>query len=140
MLYGVHGFAPAGSGSSPRWAIQMRSGVSAYTAPTDPHVQPSCFTPSSPSGSGCGQFATSSYGPNSSCPPFSCAAAAAAGWVVAFAAVVDGDPQAASIASPRKPSIDSMMNDLVRTRMVTLLPRLTIPPQGNRVYPEWVRR
>ena len=69
--YGVHGFAPAGSGNSPRCAIQMRSGVSAYTAPTDPHVQPSCLTPSGPSGSGCGQFGTSSYGPNSSCPPFS---------------------------------------------------------------------
>ena len=27
--YGVHGFAPRGSGSSPRCAIQMRSGVSA---------------------------------------------------------------------------------------------------------------
>ena len=54
--YGVHGFAPAGSGSSPRCAIQMRSGVSAYTAPTDPQVQPSCLTPSGPSGRGCGQF------------------------------------------------------------------------------------
>ena len=54
--YGVHGFASAGSGSSPRCAIQMRSGVSAYTAPTDPHVQPACLTPSAPSGSGCGQF------------------------------------------------------------------------------------
>src|SRR5262245_27253557 len=50
----------------------MRSGVSAKTAPTDPHVQPSCFTPSGLSCRGCGQFSTNSYGPNSSCPPFSC--------------------------------------------------------------------
>ena len=67
--YGVHGFGFAGSGSSPRCAIQMRSGVSAYTAPTDPHVQPSCLTPSGPSGSGCGQLGTTSGGPNSSWPP-----------------------------------------------------------------------
>src|SRR6185436_8147408 len=72
--YGVQGLAPAGNGSSPRWAIQMRSGVSANTAPTEPHVQPSCLTPSGPSGSGCGQFSTGSYGPNSSCPPLSAAA------------------------------------------------------------------
>src|SRR5262249_26060452 len=78
MLYGVHGTASFGSGNSPRWAIQIRSGVSAYTAPTDPHVQPSCLTPSGPSDSGCGQFSTSSYGPNSSWPPFSAAGAGAA--------------------------------------------------------------
>src|SRR6185295_3255818 len=54
-LYGVHGLAFGGSGSSPRCAIQMRSGVSAYTAPTDPQVQPACFTPSGPSAGGCGQ-------------------------------------------------------------------------------------
>jgi hypothetical protein len=70
--YGVQGLAPLGNGSSPRCAIQMRSGVSAKTAPTEPQVQPSCFTPSGPSGSGCGQFGTGSYGPNSSCPPRSC--------------------------------------------------------------------
>ena len=57
---GVQGFAPAGSGSSPRCAIQMRSGDSANTAPTEPQVQPSCFTPSAPSCSGNGQFCTSS--------------------------------------------------------------------------------
>jgi hypothetical protein len=60
MAYGVHGCAPGGSGSSPRCAIQTRSGVSANTAPTDPQVQPSCFTPSGPSGSGCGQLVASS--------------------------------------------------------------------------------
>ena len=31
MPYGVQGLAPSGSGSSPRIAIQTRSGVSAYT-------------------------------------------------------------------------------------------------------------
>src|SRR5439155_23821920 len=86
MPYGVQGFAPGGSGSSPRCAIQMRSGVSANTAPTDPQVQPACLTPSGPSGNGCGQFSTSSYGPNSSCPPFSCDTAAG----VAEADSVDG--------------------------------------------------
>src|SRR5262245_59268978 len=55
----------------------MRSGVSAKTAPTEPQVQPSCLMPSVSSGSGCGQFGTSSYGPNSSCPPFSRVAAGA---------------------------------------------------------------
>src|SRR5262245_14775588 len=87
MLYGVHGLASLGSGNSPRCAIQIRSGVSAYTAPTDPHVQPSCFTPSAPSGSGCGQFWTSSYGPYSSWPPFSVAAAGAGAAAVATVSV-----------------------------------------------------
>src|SRR5882672_2308866 len=85
--YGVHALTPAGSGSSPRCAIQIRSGVSAYTAPTDPHVQPSCFTPSAPSARGCGQFSTSSYGPNSSCPPFSAEAAGAAAVALADVAL-----------------------------------------------------
>src|SRR5262249_1321764 len=58
--YGVHGFASLGSGNSPRCAIQIRSGVSAYTAPPDPQVQPWCSPPSPPPASGCGQFSTSS--------------------------------------------------------------------------------
>src|SRR5262245_60901220 len=59
--YGVQGLEPGGSGNSPRIAIQMRSGVSAYTPPTEPHVQPSCEC--RVSGSGCGQFAITWYGP-----------------------------------------------------------------------------
>ena len=77
--YGVHGFAPAGSGSSPRCAIQIRSGVSAYTAPTDPHVQPSCFTPSAAVGQRlAASRARPHAGPVSSWPPFSWATAGAA--------------------------------------------------------------
>src|ERR1043165_872296 len=65
--YGVHGLAPLGRGSSPRWAIQIRSGVSAYTAPVDPHVHPSCEW--RVSGRGRGELGTRSYGPTESRPP-----------------------------------------------------------------------
>ena len=59
--YGVHGAAPAGSGSSPRIAIQIRSGDSAYTPPNEPQVQPSCEW--RVSGSGFGQLSATLYGP-----------------------------------------------------------------------------
>src|SRR5262245_40531204 len=93
MPYGVQGLAFFGSGSSPRCAIQIRSGVSAYTAPTEPQVQPSCFTPSGSSGKGLGQFCASSYGPNSSCPPFSAGTACAAAVVAAGGGVLAGAAQ-----------------------------------------------
>src|SRR5688572_32461389 len=59
--YGVHAAVPGGSGSSPRIASQIRSGLSAYTPPNDPQVQPSCEC--RVSGSGFGQFSTTRYGP-----------------------------------------------------------------------------
>src|SRR5262245_53833220 len=114
--YGVQGFASLGSGSSPRCAIQIRSGVSAKTAPTDPHVQPSCFTPSGPSASGCGQFATSSYGPNSSWPPFSAVTAGAAGVATAW-----GDGAGALHATTRG---ITARREMPRVRMRGLLLRL----------------
>src|SRR4030095_1185902 len=107
--YGVHAFAPAGKGSSPRCAIQIRSGVSAYTAPTDPQVQPSCFRPSAASASGLGQSGTSSYGPVSSWPPFSCAAAVA-GPAGAFAPGRGCDEQPTAIAADRRPAASTIRN------------------------------
>ena len=97
----------------------MRSGLSAYTAPTEPQVQPSCLTPSGPSGSGCGQFGTGSYGPNSSCPPRSCAAAGAAAWAGAAAAdaSVEAPWRAADDTSDRSAS---RTNDHCDVRIVSL--------------------
>ncbi len=54
--YAVQGAAPSGRGSSPRIATQIRSGVSAYTPPKEPQVQPSWEWRSS--GSGMGQPST----------------------------------------------------------------------------------
>src|SRR3977135_2856694 len=96
----------------------MRSGGSAYTAPVEPQVQPSCLMPSGPSGSGWGQSLTTSYGPNSSWPPISCCGA------VFAAEVLSGllgalQPMKAADATT---TIDAKItSDEFRTRIVSLL-------------------
>ena len=125
--YGVHGFASGGSGSSPRCAIQMRSGVSAYTAPTDPHVQPSCLTPSGPSGSGCGQLATGSYGPNSSCPPRSWARRSRRRRAVSSPLPLSGELQPATATNAEMMTARATMCDDLFVRIVSLLAALYWP-------------
>src|SRR5207249_2736121 len=126
MPYGVQGFAPGGSGSSPRCAIQMRSGVSAKTAPTDPQVQPVCLIPSASSGSGCGQFSTSSYGPNSSCPPFSCAAAAPGTALAEFVGAGAVHPMRIAAAT----SATSVRDSEVR---INILLSISVGPTGQAI-------
>src|ERR1044071_9852214 len=58
----------AGSFSSPRLAMKMRFGDSAKMPPVDPQMYPGF---ANASGCGCGQLATTSYGPVRSSPPFS---------------------------------------------------------------------
>src|SRR5438874_1173096 len=55
----------SGSFSSPRAAMKMRFGDSANTPGCDPQMYP-CFA------QGNGHLSTTSYGPVSSSPPFSC--------------------------------------------------------------------
>ena len=54
----VHGLAPAGSSTSPRWQIHTLSGDSAHAPHPEPQVQPSCER--SASGNGFGQSGTTS--------------------------------------------------------------------------------
>src|SRR4029453_10338795 len=61
------GGSVAGSLSSPRFAMKIRFGVSAKMPPVDPQMYPGFANDS-----GCGQLATTSYGPVRSSPPFSC--------------------------------------------------------------------
>src|SRR5205814_6335622 len=89
------------------------------TAPVEPQVQPSCLTPSGPSGRGWGQFATTSYGPNSSWPPISWGAAVLAADVVAAGLFAGAQPVRAADASTTIP--DEIMSDKVRARIVSLL-------------------
>src|SRR5262249_3313973 len=56
----------SGSFNSPRFAMKMRSGVSAKTPPVEPQMEPL-------SGSGCGHPAAALQRPVLSPPPFACA-------------------------------------------------------------------
>src|SRR5438552_3813280 len=89
-------------------------------APTEPHVQPSCFTPSAASASGLGQSGTSSYGPVSSCPPFSCATAGAAA-AGALLVVLDGELQPTAIAADSRPTASRILKDRSRIMLRLLL-------------------